>query len=173
MSAVPRTNTICNTAAEPCGTPGSGGACAASGAAVSTDTPFVTPTGVETLVDFDVDNFEYGGDDADSLNERIVVGNSAVYTVTYDADYGVSSPGSTMTVRIKVGGITQKTDVHPLGAVPTHHTFTFDIQLAAGQALTATVLTNVVGEGVEVTRATLAAIKNCGTPSGEVIIPQG
>jgi hypothetical protein len=168
---VPITPTICSIVAQPCG-PGPGGApCPASGAVIATDDLIVLLPGVETVVDFNADISEFGGDDADSANDRIVVGHDDAYAVVYTATYGIGAGGDTITARIKVDGITQVTEVTPLGLAPTLVSRLENISLSAGQALTVTVETNAL-EGATVLSASLAAVRICG-PAADVIIPQG
>jgi hypothetical protein len=168
---VPITSTICSTVAQPCG-PGPGGApCPVSYAVIATDDTIVLLPGIETVVDFNVDVSEFGGDDADSLNDRIVVGHDDVYAVGYTATYGIGADGDTITARIKVDGVTQVTIVTVLGAAPTPVSELNNILLSAGQALTVTVETNAL-EGATVLSASLAAVRVCG-PAADVIVPQG
>jgi hypothetical protein len=168
---VPITQTICSTVAQPCG-PGPGGSpCPATGAAVATDGPFGAAPGVETIIDFDVDVFEIPPTDADSINERILIGADAVYAVVYTAENGAGS--GTITVRIKVNGITVATFVQVLDIlVPTAVSEQINVALNSGDALTVTVEPSLPGEGAFVNFASLSAVKVCG-PATDVIVVQG
>lgn len=160
----PQTETICRTIAQPCSTPP---VCPVSGATIATDGPFAPDIDVETVVPFAIDVNEIAPDDADSANDQIVVGNSAVYSLVYSTTYGLGPPGGTITVRIKVNGITQSTFVHP---VATAQTELLNISLDAGDALTVTVEPSF--EGASVLFASLQAMRACG-PVTDVIEPQG
>jgi hypothetical protein len=121
------------------------------------------------VLDFDLDISEFGTTDADAINERIVIGEDAVYSVVYTALNGVGPAGGTITVRIRVDGISDPalTFVTSVGAAPTPVVEQANIQLFAGNALTVTVEPSF--EGASILSASLAAVKICGPAEGVLV----
>jgi hypothetical protein len=143
--------------------------CPPASASIITDGPQIF--GLETTVDFEVDvHEELPFVDAQAMNERIVIGVDAVYSVTYSATY--NSPfDATIRTRIKINDATQINRLDQVtGGVPLQITEKNDFDLVATDFITVTVAVEAGTEAASV-EASLTAEKVCEPATG--IIPQG
>jgi hypothetical protein len=163
--AAPICSILCNLV-RTCGDPPvGGGPCLPTGAGVSTGTPQALLFGVDTQVEFTIDAFETPPTDADSANDRIVIGTAGVYTVMFIVDYGPGADdpaGGPVTARIRVNGIIREEFVHTTSdTLPTQQSEQADISLNPGDELTLTLEQNANLEGLLMLSASLTALRIC------------
>lgn len=158
----PQTETICRTVAGPCGP----GACAATGAGLSTTTASPLLNGVLTQVDFTTEDFEEPPATADAATDRITVGVGGAYIITFSVVYGATlDPGAQASAFIFVNGAQAAGPfVHPLGAALSTQLVTTPLALSPSDFVELFVRQDGALEGVTVQAAALSVFLGCSAP---------